>query len=97
MKVEILNEKPTIKQPKMIAEGFHNSIGQTKIRAENAYNLLLKQKPRIDLGGTSGKNSFDKLVRPTQKLVKLITETSNKVHKFKTYDEIINNQINRNR
>lgn len=90
MKVETLNEKPTIEQPKMIAEGFHNSVGQTKIKAESAYNLLLKKRPRIDLGGTSGKNSFNKLVRPAQKLVKLITKTSNKVHKFKTYDKVIN-------
>ena len=39
----------------------------------------------------------DKLGKPMQELAKSITKTSSKMREFKTYDEIINNQINKNR
>ena len=54
-------------------------------------------KPRTDLGGTSGKNPIDELVRPVRELAKSVTETSSKVREPKTYDEAINNSVHGNR
>ena len=54
-------------------------------------------KSRTDLGGTSGKNLADGLVRPAQKLAKSVTETSSKVQEPKTYDEAINDPVHWNR
>ena len=54
-------------------------------------------KPRTDLGVILGKNSADGLVRPTQELAKLVTETSRKVREPKTYDEAINDPVHKNR
>ena len=55
--------------------------------------LTFDPKPRIDLGGTSGKNLADELVRPVQELTKLVTKTSSKVREPKTYDKTINDLI----
>lgn len=38
IEVETLNEKPTIEQPQMKAEGLHNLIEQTRVRAKGAYH-----------------------------------------------------------
>lgn len=67
-----------------------------KIRAENTHNLLLKQRPRSDLGRILSKNFSNRLIRLVQELAKLVTETSNKMHKSKTYNKAINNLINGN-
>lgn len=64
---------------------------------ESAYNSLLPRSSKIDLGVTSGKNLLDGLVKPVQELAKSVTEISSKVRKPKTYNEAVNNQINRNR
>ena len=42
-------------------------------------HLPLDPKPRTDLGETLVKNLIDGLVRPVQKVAKLVTETSSKV------------------
>lgn len=81
----------------MKAEGLHNPIGQMRIRVKCAYNLPLAQRARIDLGGISGENLSDGLIRPTQKLAKSVIKSSSKVHELKTYDKAINNLINGNR
>lgn len=57
-----------------------------------------KLKLRTDLGETIGKNPLGKrLVRPTYKFAKSVTETSNKVQDSKTYNETINDPIHGNR
>lgn len=81
----------------MRAEGFHNPAGQTRIRVESVHNLLLAQRSRTDLDRISGKNPLDELVKPAQELAKSVIETNSKVCKLKTYNETVNNQINRNR
>ena len=93
---ETLNENPIIERPQMRAKGLYNPVEQTRIRAEGTHDPPLAQRPRTDLGGTSGKNLSDKLVRLAQELAKLVIETSNKVHKPKTYNKTINNPINGN-
>lgn len=55
------------------------------------------RRPKIDLDRTSGKNFLDELVKPTQKLAKLVTKTSSKMYKPKTYDEAVNDLINGNK
>lgn len=45
---------------------------------------------KINLGIDSG-------IKPVHKLIKSLTETSNKVHEPKTYNKIIDNSIYRNR
>ena len=60
-------------------------------------HLTLDPKPRIDLGGTSGKNLADRLVRPVQKLIKSVIKTNSKVREPKTYDKAINDLIYGNR
>lgn len=47
--------------------------------------------------GPQAENLLDKLIKPVQKLAKLITETNNKVRELKIYDKAISNLINRNR
>ena len=81
----------------MIAESFHNLAKQTRIRDDSAYNLLLTRRPTIDLGGISGKNFLNGLVRHTQELAKSITKTNSKMREPKTYDQAANNLINKNR
>lgn len=54
-------------------------------------------KPRTHLGGTASNSPVDRLVKPVQELVKSGTETSSKLKEPKTYDEIINNAVHRNR
>lgn len=83
MKVEALDENITVQRP--------------GIRAEGPYDPPLAWRPRIDLGRTLGKNLSDGLVKPMQELAKSVTETSSKVCKPKTYDEAVNDLINRNR
>ena len=52
----------------------------------------------MDLGGTTGKNPSDGLVRPVYlEFAKSVTETSSKVREPKTYNEVINNLIHGNR
>ena len=80
----------------MRAEGFYNSAGQTRIRAKGAHNLLLIQRPRTDLGGTTSENPSYGLVKPRQKLAKSVPKTSSKMRESNTYNEAINNPINRN-
>ena len=97
MEVKALNENPTIEQPRMRAEGFHNPARQTRIRAKDAHDPPLARRPRTDPGGTSGGNPLDGLVRPAQELAKSVTETSSKVREPKTYNEAVIDPINRNR
>ena len=53
-------------------------------------------KPRTDLGETIGENPLgERLVRPTYKFAKLVTETSSKGREPKAYDEAINDPIYR--
>ena len=67
------------------------------IRTEVPHDRLA-QKPRIDLGRTSGKNPPTKrLVRFVREFAKSVTKTSSKVQKPKTYDETINNSIYKNK
>ena len=55
-------------------------------------------KPRTDLDETSGKNLLgDGLVRSAYEFAKSVTETSSKVQEPKTYDEVINDLIHKNR
>lgn len=79
------------------AEDFYNLVRQTKIKTKIAHNSPLAQKSRIDLSWTLDKNFSDGLVKFTQEFAKLVTETSGKMYKLKTYNKIINISINRNR
>ena len=97
MEFEALNENPIIERPRIRAEALYDPASQTRIRAEDAHDLPVARGPRTDLGKTSGKNPSDGLIRPVQELAKLVTETSIKVRKPKTYDEAANNPINGNR
>ena len=54
-------------------------------------------KPKTDLGGTSGKNTIDRLERSTREFARSVTETSSKVRELTTYDETINDPIHGNR
>ena len=69
--------------------------GHLQREVGNSYNSLV-QRPKTDRGGTSGK-SPSVLVKPARELAKSVTETNSKVHEPKTYDETVNNPINRNR
>lgn len=62
----------------------HNLL---QIRLDRSHNLTMS-KTNISIG--SG-------VKPAHKLVKSLTETSNKVHKCKTYNEAIDNLIYENK
>lgn len=65
-----------------------------QIKIQLFHNL----KPRIDLGGTLGKYLLrDELVRLAYKFAKLVIETNSKVQEPKTYDEVINDLIYKNR
>ena len=48
----------------------NSTVEQLRMRAKGLYNLLLARRPTTDLGGTSGKNSLDGLVKPAQELIK---------------------------
>lgn len=52
---------------------------------------------KIDLDGTLDKNTSNELIKPVQELAQLVTEISSKMHKLKTYNEAVNDLINRNR
>lgn len=67
------------------------------MRAKGFYNPPLAQRPKIDLVGTLGKNSLNRLIKPAQKRAKWVIKTSSKVHEPKTYNEAINDLINGNR
>lgn len=61
-------------------------------------DLSHDSKPRTDLDRTSGKNLLeDKLVKPAREFVKSVIETNSKVQEPKTYNEVINDLIHRNR
>lgn len=70
-------------------------IIQTKrLNIDLSHDLM----PRIDLHRTSSKNPLgDGLVKPARKFAKSVTETGSKVQELKTYDEVINDLIYRNR
>lgn len=68
-----------------------------RIRAESLYKSLLAQRSRLDLGETLSKNFSNGLIKPMQELIKSVTKISSKVHKPKTYNEAVNNLINRNK
>lgn len=91
-----MDKNPIVKRLQMRAEGSRDPARQLRIRAEGPHNPALVSRPRIDLGGTSSKNSSNRLVRPAQKLAKSVIQTSSKVHEPKTYDEAVDNVINRN-
>lgn len=61
--------------------------------------FLLDPESRTDLNEILGKNFLvrDRLVKPICKFVILVTETSSKVQKSRTYDETINDLIYNNR
>lgn len=67
------------------------------MRVKVTHNLLLVQKLKTDLSKTLGKNSLEELVRLIQKLAKFVTKNNSKVSKPKTYNEAVNNLINRNK
>lgn len=67
------------------------------MRAKGTHHLPIARRPKTDLGGISGKNPSDGLVKPTRELAKSVTKTSSKVREPKTYDEAVNDPINRNR
>ena len=54
-------------------------------------------KPRTDLGGISGENPGDGLVRPMREFANSATKTSGKLLEPKTYDEAINDSVHGNR
>lgn len=70
--------------------------GRPEMRVEKPQDLLIQSRPKTDRGGTTGE-SPRRLVRPTRKLTKLVTETSSKVREPKTYDEAIDDPIYRNK
>ena len=79
-------------------EGFVEveAPNESRMRTEGLHNQI--QRPKIDLGGTSGENpSAEGLVRPVREFAKSVTETSSKVREPKTYDEAISNPIHGNR
>lgn len=47
VEVETLHENSIIKWSQVRVEGFHNPDGQTKIRADGAYDIQLAWMPRI--------------------------------------------------
>ena len=54
--------------------------------------------PKLNLGGILGKNSpTEELRKPTQELAKSVTETSSKIREPKTYNEAINDYVNKNK
>lgn len=69
---------------------------QPKMRVEKPYDLLIQPKSRTDRGKTINKSPRG-LVRPAYQAVESITKPSSKVYKSKTYNEIINDPIHRNR
>ena len=73
------------------------TVGRLGMRVEGPHDPPLARRPKTDLGGTSGENTSDGLVRPAQELAKSVTETSSKVREPKTYDEAINDPIKGNR
>lgn len=54
-------------------------------------------KSRIDLVEMLGRNPSDGLIRSIRELVKSVTKISSKLHKPKTFDEVIKNPINGSR
>lgn len=60
--------------------------------------LLQDPEPKTDQGGTlSKKHLRDRLVKPTYKFAKSVTEINNRVQKPKTYNETISDSIHGNR
>lgn len=67
------------------------------MKFENFYNLSLVWRPKTDLDEIWSKNFLDGLIKLVQEFAKSITKINSKVHKPKTYNEPINNLINKNR
>ena len=84
----------TIIEENASGDELAQAIVQTK---RMRIHFLHDLKPRTDLGGTSGKNLANKLVRPMQELAKLVTETNSKVREPKTYDKAIKDFVHGNR
>lgn len=97
VEVEILNETLISKQLWIKAKNFHNPTKQLKMRIQGLYDLSLIQRLKIDLNRISDKILSDQLVKPMQKLAKLITKTISTVHKLKSYNKAVNNTIDKNR
>lgn len=54
--------------------------------------------PKLNLGGILGKNSLTEgLGKSMQEFAKSVTETSSKVRESKTYNETINDYVNKNK
>lgn len=53
--------------------------------------------PRTDQDGGITSKSPNRLVKPVYQFAKSLTETSSKVHKLLTYNEMINNLVYGNR
>ena len=104
-----ISEKPIKGHGKSSKKPWHEdfAIKENISRDELAQAIVQTKRMRIhpfydpnsrtDLGETLGKNPLDRLVKPMQELAKSITETSSKVCETKTYDETINDPINRNK
>ena len=74
------------------------ALNESSMRTKGPQDRLVIQRPRIDLGRTTGENFLDGLVRPADlKFTKSVTETSCKVREPKTYDETFNDPIYENR
>ena len=74
------------------------ALNKNSMRTEDPQDRLVTQRPKIDLDGTTGKNSSDRLVRPAHLgFAKSVTETNSKVQELKTYVKAINNPVYGNR
>lgn len=71
-------------------------LDESAMRIKGPHNQLV-QKPRTDVGGTSGENPSEGLVRPARECAKSVTETSSKVREPKIYDEAIHDSVHGNR
>ena len=74
---------------------MNNDISIVKI--ETPHNQIV-WKSKIDIDGTLDINpSTKELIKLIKKFAKSVTETSSKVQEAKTYDEIINDLIYKNK
>lgn len=86
--------------PKIKLDDFVDiqALNKDLIRTKDFHNLLVLQKPRTDLGRRSDKNHLvNRLVRLAHKFAKSVIKTNSKMQKSKTYDEVINNLVHRNK
>lgn len=61
-------------------------VGQSGMKAKSFHNPPLVWRLKIDLGRISSKNPLDRLVKPKQKLAKLVNKIISKVCELKNYD-----------